>query len=209
MKQSIIFNYVTALFYALLTNICRLSIVYAIFIRCVYKLIFSWRNNSYTLCPLQPFTCTILLWKFIIIGIVSNVKNQLNELICCALDNDLTLPDIVGKLSDTMSDRSANEKKQTSYLGEWRTEVVADQQTQVVNNIYCMEHELLALHNYAKKQLSMQQKEMKKDWVVMGRNAMPVYARTLWTKIARSGRPTTIFSRALYLQFAVSTASLS
>ena len=108
-----------------------------------------------------------------------------------------------------MRDRSANEKKQTSYSGEWRTEVVADQQTQVVNNIYCVEHELLALPNYAKKQLSMQQKEMKKDWVVMGRNAMPVYAHTLWMSIARSGRPTTIFSRALYLPFAVSTASFS
>ena len=43
--------------------------------------------------------------------IVRNVKNQLDELICCALDDELTLPDIVGKLTYTMSDRAVNEKK--------------------------------------------------------------------------------------------------
>ena len=34
-------------------------------------------------------------------------------------------------------------------------------------------------------------------------------SRTLWTNITRSGRPTIIFSRALYLPFVVNTASLS
>ena len=33
-------------------------------------------------------------------------------------------------------------------------------------------------------------------------------SRTLWMNIARSGRPTIIFSRALYLPFVVNTASL-
>ena len=49
---------------------------------------------------------------------MSNVKNQLDELICCALDDELTLLDIVGKLTYTMSDRAANEKKADRLLGE-------------------------------------------------------------------------------------------
>ena len=109
--------------------------------------------------------------------IVRNVKNQLDELICCALDDELTLPDIVGKLTYTMSDRAANDKKADRVLGEWKTEVVGDQQAQVVHNFYCMAHALLGFHSYSKKQLSEQQKQMKKDGVVLGRDVMPVYGR--------------------------------
>ena len=91
--------------------------------------------------------------------------------------NGQTLSDIVGKLSYMMRDRVANQKKADRLLGKWKTEVVADQQAQVVHNFYCMAHALLGFHSYAKKQLSEQQKEMKKDGVVMGRYAMPVFAR--------------------------------
>ena len=77
---------------------------------------------------------------------MSNVKNQLDELICCALDDELTLPDIVGKLTYTMSDRAANEKKADRLLGEWKTEVVGDQQARVVHKFYCMVHALLGFH---------------------------------------------------------------
>ena len=77
---------------------------------------------------------------------MSNVKNQLDELICCALDDELTLPDIVGKLTYTMSDRAANEKKADRLLGEWKTEVVGDQQARVVHKFYCMAHALLGFH---------------------------------------------------------------
>ena len=52
------------------------------------------------------------------------------------MDNDLTLSDKVGKLN-MMSDRAANEEKEDKLLGQWKTEVVADQQTQVMNNFYC------------------------------------------------------------------------
>ena len=53
------------------------------------------------------------------------------------------------------------------------------EQAQVVHSFYCMAHALLAYHSYANKQLSVQQKEMKKDGVVMGQNAMSVHVRTL------------------------------
>ncbi len=71
------------------------------------------------------------------------VKNQLNEQICCALDNDLILSDIVDKLSDTMSDGAANKKKADKLLGEWKRAVVAHQQAQVVHSFYCMAHGMM------------------------------------------------------------------
>jgi hypothetical protein len=86
-------------------------------------------------------------------------------------DEETFVRDILLKLTFTMTDRAANEKKSNRQIASWRDDVVGDGST--VHQFNCMAHALLGFHSYSKKPI----KEMEKELGPIGRQALPVFAR--------------------------------
>ncbi|XP_045169684.2 uncharacterized protein LOC123532337 [Mercenaria mercenaria] len=86
------------------------------------------------------------------------------------------------KLSYTMSDRAANEKKADTLLDEWRSEVLDNTDShEQVHHFHCMAHVLLGFHNYiCGTDLKEHESAITKEHGPLGRDVLPFFK--FWSK---------------------------